>query len=150
MSLLYTLISTSVKSIFQMSHAKSIDIAELKGIIQSQASSPSSKVVIVDVRSADEFNDGHVPNAFNIPIGNFETALKQILAQQSSDAGTDSPVSGVLPSKFPKPNDPSSCLLLYCKSGGRTRMAQGVAENLGYQNNLMVYYPGWNEFGSNL
>lgn len=64
---------------------------------------------IIDVRSPAEFAAGHLPDAINVPLGQF--------AQR-------------LPAEIP---DRTTVLLLHCLSGGRSAIAVGQAKTLGYQ-----------------
>jgi len=66
--------------------------------------------LVVDVRSPDEFQGGHLPNAINIPLGR---------------------LSEELPRRVP---DQSRGLLLHCLSGARSAIARRQAKRLGYTN----------------
>jgi phage shock protein E len=66
--------------------------------------------LVVDVRSPEEFQGGHIPNTINIPLG------------QLGDE---------LPRHVP---DKSRVLLLHCRSGGRSAIATQQAKRLGYPN----------------
>ena len=64
---------------------------------------------IVDVRSPAEFQEKHLPNAINIPLGD----LKDLA-----------------PEKLP---DKERVLLLHCLSGGRSAMGMRVLKGMGYR-----------------
>lgn len=66
--------------------------------------------LVIDVRTADEFNDGHLPSAINVPLDRLET---------------------ILPSKV---KDKNRVLLLHCASGARSGIAQRKLTVLGYPN----------------
>ena len=66
--------------------------------------------LVIDVRTAGEFNSGHLTNAINIPLDEIETALPKQL------------------------KDKSQVLLLHCASGMRSGLAQKKLVNLGYTN----------------
>jgi phage shock protein E len=66
--------------------------------------------MIVDVRSPDEFNSGHLSQAFNIPVDEIGTTL---------------------PSKV---RDKSRIILLHCKTGLRSKKAKTLLTGLGYSN----------------
>ena len=70
----------------------------------------TNNVVIVDVRTAAEFQEGHVPNAINIP-------LSKII---------DNPA--ILTSSKEKP------IVLYCRSGYRAGKAAEALQKDGHQN----------------
>ena len=64
--------------------------------------------VVVDVRSAHEFQAGHLPEAMNIPLGELQTRI---------------------PRHVP---DKSRVLLLHCLSGTRSSIARRVIKAMGY------------------
>ncbi|KJF81844.1 rhodanese-like domain-containing protein [Photobacterium angustum] len=65
--------------------------------------------IIVDVRTADEFAAGHIPNAVNIPFEQIATISKYL-------------------------TDKSKPILLYCRSGRRAEIAEAELFSLGYKN----------------
>jgi len=66
--------------------------------------------VVVDVREADEYAVGHIPNAILVPLSNLEKAAEE---------------------KIP---DKKNLLLVYCRSGRRSKIAAGKLAKLGYTN----------------
>jgi rhodanese-related sulfurtransferase len=68
-----------------------------------------SGATLLDVRTTNEFNDGCLPNAKNIPL-----AILPVLAHEHLDK--DEPV------------------LIYCRSGGRAIMAEKILASLGFNN----------------
>ena len=66
--------------------------------------------VIVDVRTPDEYKEGHIPNAINIPN---ETINETI---------------------YNKLKDKNQLILIYCRSGSRSRQAAYKMQKLGYTN----------------
>jgi phage shock protein E len=66
--------------------------------------------MVIDVRSADEFNSGHLLQAYNMPLDRVDMIIS----------------SSVL--------DKNKVLLLHCASGIRSKMAQKKLEELGYKN----------------
>lgn len=68
----------------------------------------SAGAVLVDVRTPGEFAAGHVAGARNIPLGD--------LSRQASKLGSK---------KRP--------VLVYCRSGSRSRSAKGVLERAGFE-----------------
>ena len=70
----------------------------------------SKGTVIIDVRSSQEFAEGHFPGAINIPHDDILTGVKKI--------------------KLAK----SEALILYCRSGNRSRKAQEMLINAGFTN----------------
>ena len=73
--------------------------------------------IILDVRRPDEFAAGHIPAAVNLPnetIGAAETA-------------EDEEIKSVLP-------DQEQLILVYCRSGNRSKQASQKLADLGYTN----------------
>ena len=66
--------------------------------------------LVVDVRSADEFQAGHLANAVNLPL----------------DELPDGPLRRV--------SDKNRVLLLHCLSGTRSGIARRMLKRMGYQN----------------
>ena len=66
--------------------------------------------LVIDVRSPNEFKNGHLPNAINLPLEKLEAAL---------------------PSRFA---DKNQVLLLHCQSGMRSGVARTKLIRLGYAN----------------
>lgn len=66
--------------------------------------------LVIDVRSPEEFQGGHVPNAINIPLGELRESL---------------------PCRV---KDTRQVLLLHCLSGGRSAIAKHQLKRLGYPN----------------
>ncbi len=68
-------------------------------------------VIILDVREQDEYDSGHIPGAVLLPVGTIdeETAAE------------------VIPDK-------DSTVLVYCRSGNRSKTASSALAELGYTN----------------
>ena len=66
--------------------------------------------IILDVRTAQEFADGHIPNAVNLPV---------------EYIGTSEPAE--LPQK-------DQLILVYCRSGNRSKKASEKLAAMGYTN----------------
>ena len=69
-----------------------------------------SGFLIVDVRTAGEFADGHIPNAINIPNESINTTP---------------------PKELP---DKAQKIFVYCRSGARSQQAAQKLANMGYTN----------------
>lgn len=78
-------------------------------------------VLVLDVREAQEFNSGHIPNAKHIPLGTLDKRLTEIAAWK------DKPI------------------LVNCKAGGRSANACGVLRRQGFTklNNLAGGMQAW-------
>lgn len=83
-------------------------------------SSPAT-IQIVDVRDAEEFSEGHIPGAINLPLSSF--------ASQSD----------VL--------DKKNKVVVYCNAGGRSYSAYRKLMNLGYKNIGQALFADWKEAG---
>ena len=66
-------------------------------------------VIILDVREADEYDSGHIPGAVLLPLGTIDK---------------DS-AAAVIPDK-------NSVVLVYCRSGNRSKQASSILAELGY------------------
>ena len=75
-----------------------------------QIMNENSDYVIFDVRTMQEYNEGHIPNAICIPN---ETISENIINK--------------LPNK-------EQLILIYCRSGNRSKQAAQKLKNLGYTN----------------
>ena len=71
--------------------------------------------ILVDVRELDEFADGHIPGAINVPRGLIEFTIWTHIG-------------------FPDKTDMASKLTLYCKTGGRCALATKSLQDLGLTN----------------
>ena len=86
---------------------KEITQEEAAKIMQEQ-----SGFIILDVRTAQEFNSGHIPNAINVP----------------NESITDKQ-----PEQLP---DKKQMILVYCRSGRRSKQAAQKLVDMGYTNIL--------------
>lgn len=68
-------------------------------------------VIILDVREQEEYDSGHIPGAVLLPVGTID----------------EDTAAGVIPEK-------DSTLLVYCRSGNRSRTAASALAKLGYNN----------------
>jgi phage shock protein E len=66
--------------------------------------------LVIDVRSAEEFRNGHLTNAVNIPLGELKEHISDFV------------------------KDKNQVLLLHCLSGGRSAIAKHQLKRLGYAN----------------
>ena len=75
-----------------------------------QIMNENSNYIILDVRTTQEYNEGHIPNAICIPN---ETISEDIINK--------------LPNK-------EQLILIYCRSGNRSKQAAQKLKKLGYTN----------------
>ena len=69
----------------------------------------TQEVIILDVREQDEYDGGHIPGAVLLPVGT--------IAEDTAAA--------VIPEK-------DSTILVYCRSGNRSKTASATLAELGY------------------
>ena len=69
----------------------------------------TQEVIILDVREQDEYDSGHIPGAVLLPVGSID-----------EDTATE-----VIPEK-------DSTVLVYCRSGNRSKTASSTLADLGY------------------
>ena len=79
-----------------------------------------SGYIILDVRTPEEFRERHIPNAINIP---------------NETIGTE---------EIPDLRDKDQLILVYCRSGNRSRQASEKLAKLGYTN--IVEFGGINDW----
>lgn len=87
------------------SSTKSIDSKTVKEMIDNK-----EDFILVDIREVDEYNEGHIPTAVLIPLGTIETDFEK---------------------KIP---DKNKKIVIYCRSGNRTKQGYEKITNLGYTN----------------
>mgnify|MGYP006344146263 CR=1 FL=1 len=66
--------------------------------------------VILDVRTQEEYDQGHIPNAILIPDTEIKNKAEEVLT------------------------DKNQLLLVYCRSGRRSKLASEILVELGYTN----------------
>jgi len=92
---------------------------------QNLLSNPPQGALILDVRTPGEYSQGHVPNAVNISHNELASRLSEL------HSPSDRPI------------------VVYCKSGGRARMAAKVLRHAGYTDILHLSgdMDGWKAAG---
>ena len=92
-----------------------ISIEELKNKIASQ------KYILVDVRTSEEYNNGHLKGSINIDY------FSDNFSEEISSLGLESPI------------------LVYCRSGNRSGKAMNIMYDLGFKEvkNLIGGYKSW-------
>ena len=98
-------ILVSVKKKENRGKYKMITAQEAKKMMDSGSAS-----VIVDVRQPDEYKNGHVEGAINIPLDRIERTGEKKLKDKNEN------------------------ILVYCHSGMRSRQASSILTNMGYEN----------------
>lgn len=83
---------------------KQVNINE--GVKEYQA---ASDAVLLDVRTPQEYREGHIPGSKNVPLQQLDRVTAVV-------------------------NDKDIPLFVYCYSGARSRQAAGILRNMGYTN----------------
>ena len=91
---------------------ESITTSEVKEILDNK----NEKYILIDVREEYEFNEGHIPGAVNIPVGNINSIEY----------------------------DKDKIIIVYCRSGTRSRDAANKLSNIGYTVKDMGGIISWN------
>ena len=102
----------TMKMTKEVKEVKEVKKAEYKKITSDEAKKmmESEKTIVVDVRTTEEYNEGHIPNAISIPL---ETIEKEAEA---------------------KLKNKDDLILVYCRSGRRSREAALKLIEKGYTN----------------
>ena len=98
---------------------RQISSAEAQKMMESE-----SNYIILDVRRADEYASGHIPGAINV-------ANESIVDQE--------------PKELP---DKKQLILVYCRSGNRSKQASQKLANMGYTN--IVEFGGISEWAGEI
>lgn len=65
---------------------------------------------LIDVREPDEYADSHIVGSTNIPLGDIEQQIKNIIDEKQSS------------------------IIVYCRSGSRSKQASNALISMGYSN----------------
>ena len=76
---------------------------------EAKAMMDARNVIILDVREQHEYDEKHIPGAVLLPVGTI----------------TEETAAGVIPAK-------DSTVLVYCRSGNRSKTASQTLADLGY------------------
>lgn len=111
----YTLAQNYPPSVGQMVAAtkkqiRTIKLDEFKALVDKGGAG-----MIIDVRQEDEYADGHVPGAVNIPRGLIEFRIWKSVG-------------------FPDRTDMNKQMTLYCLTGGRCALATKSLQDMGFTN----------------
>lgn len=69
-----------------------------------------SGVVLIDVRELNEYAQSHIPQSVNIPLGTIDTKMEEVITNKDSE------------------------IIVYCRSGARSKQAAQKLFKLGYKN----------------
>ena len=87
--------------------------------VDELAKKDAEKLVVIDVRHDSEWNEGHIPNAIHIPLGQLAQRLSEIPAADN--------------------------VVVHCQGGGRSAIAASLLQKMGRKNvaNLTGGYKAW-------
>jgi rhodanese-related sulfurtransferase len=111
-------VALAIATTWQVS-AKDISQTELQQVMKND-----HKVVVLDVRTVEEFEEGHIPSAVNIPHKELEARLAELSGAKNTQ------------------------VVIYCRSGRRAEVARQVLEKSGF-NQLDHLSGDFNEWSSN-
>ncbi|MCP4990002.1 MAG: rhodanese-like domain-containing protein [Colwellia sp.] len=96
--------------------AKDISQAQLQQLMKNE-----KQVVLLDVRTVEEFVEGHIPKALNIPHKELEARLAELSGKQNTQ------------------------IIIYCRSGRRAEVAKQVLVKNGFSHldHLTGDFNGW-------
>src|SRR5215471_19116579 len=96
--------------------------------VDAAAAEAVQGAVWVDVREADEWQEGHLPGAVHVPRGFLESRIENVVADRSTP------------------------VVLYCASGGRSAFAAKSLADLGYANvhSLAGGFTDWKRNGKDI
>ena len=106
-------------------------VAEAKAVIRETSCEEVSNVlsshILLDVREPEEFAQGHLPGAINIPRGLLEFRVEQLPALQNRQTP----------------------FVVYCQSGGRSALAAKTLASMGWHHPLSMAggYKAWTDAG---
>ena len=103
--MLMTLLLTGCGKTAEENHYCQISQEEAKKMMDTQ------DVIILDVREQNEFDAGHIQEAVLLPVGSI----------------TEATAAAVIPEK-------NSVVLVYCRSGNRSKTASQTLADIGYRN----------------
>ena len=100
-----------------------VNAIQAKGLLSGPSKNKDTR--LVDVRSIDELAAGMIPGSKSVPLDSLLSCVTE---------------------EFPEPETP---IILYCKTGMRSGMAQGALRKLGYTNvcNIVGGFDGWKKAG---
>lgn len=102
----------------QANETKTISAQQLQSMMLAPKAEP---VVVLDVRSEEEFNSGHIANAINIPHNEIEQRLNELSMYQDT------------------------LLVVHCRSGRRAQIAETILKQQGFSRlrHLSGDFIGW-------
>lgn len=99
-----------------------IDIAEVQEMLENDP-----HMLLVDVRTQEEYDAGHIPGAGCMPV---ETIMDCLYDEALSERGLDA----IANARGMEMADDASAIVLYCRTGARSATAAQYMEAIGYVN----------------
>ena len=90
------------KILYRSIESREISYEKLKKMMQKE------EAILIDVRSNQEYQEGHLNGAINIPVYDIEKSIDKIVKNKNN------------------------IIILYCSSGYRSENAKEILEKLGY------------------
>ena len=87
---------------------RSIESREISYKKMQEMLKKDTSIILLDVRSKQEFNEGHLNGAINIPLYDLESKIDSL-------------------------PDKTRTIIIYCASGYRSKQAKNKLENIGYE-----------------
>jgi len=81
-----------------------VTCSEMKELLKEE------DALLIDVRTESEFNEGHLENAINIDYETLSLNISKVVEEKDKK------------------------IIVYCRSGQRSKTAKSILENLGYSN----------------
>ena len=100
-----TILKKLTRGLTREINATQIDYATLQNMIRNE-----SNTILLDVRSIQEFNEGHLLGALNLPLGELKNKVSLLI-----------------------PNH-GQTIIVYCQMGGRSKKATNILNKMGYTN----------------
>ena len=110
----FTLVAVNAENMFSDLEAENQFTAYIdESLTQEEAKEmmDTQEVIILDVREQDEYDSGHIPGAVLLPVGTID----------------EETAAAVIP-------EGDSIVLVYCRSGNRSKTASSTLAELGYTN----------------
>ncbi|OLY83184.1 Thiosulfate sulfurtransferase/rhodanese-like domain-containing protein 3 [Smittium mucronatum] len=108
----------------------------------------NSKSVLVDVRSKEDYEKGHIPSAINLPYTEFEEAIQLPKHEFYEKYGFEYVTPEAHDSTETDSNE-SPKVILHCGGGTKCRRAATVAEKFGRSGSTLVYHDGYKGYVKN-
>ena len=109
-AIIYSLIVTNDKGDEIVNEINTITYEQISQVDAKNIMDTEKNFVILDVRTEEEFAEGHIENAILIPDYEISSKAEEIL------------------------KDKNQLILVYCRSGNRSKKASEVLVDLGYTN----------------